>query len=273
MNENEVEMRFTSGQLCKIFSISKQTLLFYDKIDLLKSKYVDKNNGYRYYSLEQLDILYIILSMKDTGIPLNEIRNHLLNRTVEKTTAILENQIAEIRNKIVNLQAIEKNLQKNLVPIKQIENAKDAGKFSLKYLPKQYLLVMPVEASNGLPNYTLTISKITEYMVNNLSAFSWNLGCISKLDSYGNYNSNEMFAVIASKIENQYFKPKPAGLYACTYHYGSYSTIDDTYKKLLAYINLKGIKSYGEIYENYIINTFTTKDESNYITEITLAIV
>jgi hypothetical protein len=35
---------------------------------------------------------------------------------------------------------------------------------------------------------------------------------------------------------------------------------------------LEGIKITGKYYKNYIINILTTKDESNYITEVTIAI-
>jgi DNA-binding transcriptional MerR regulator/effector-binding domain-containing protein len=268
----EMELRFTSGQVCKMFNITKQTLLFYDKMSVLKPKYVDENNRYRYYSLEQLDLLYLILSLKETGTPLKEIGSHLRDRTVEKTIALLENQIVEIKSKIEDLQEIDKNLHKNLVQIKQIENAKEADEFSLKYLPEQYLIAMPVQNFNGLPNYTLTISKITGYIVNNLNAFSWKLGCISTLEQSNNFNSDEMFAVIDTKIEDQYFKLKPAGWYVCSYHYGSYSELDDTYERMREYIESEGFKITGKCYENYIVNILATKDESNYITEVTIAI-
>ncbi|MBZ9685943.1 MerR family transcriptional regulator [Clostridium estertheticum] len=267
-----MELRFTSGQVCKMFNITKQALLFYDRMGVLKPKYVDENNGYRYYALEQLDLLYLILSLKETGIPLKEISVHLESRTAEKTIAILESQIAEIKNKIVNLQAIDKNLHKNLVHIKQIENSKEGDEYSLKYLPEQYLIVMPVQNFNGLPNYTLTISKITEYIVNNLSVFSWDLGCISTLDSSADFNSDEMFAAIDTKVEDQYFKLKPAGWYVCTYHYGSYCELDDTYEKLREYIESKGFTITGKGYENYIVSILATKDDSRYITEVTVAI-
>ena len=55
---------FTIGETAKIHHISKQTLIFYDKKGLLKPAYVDKNNGYRYYSLEEFAALDVILFLK-----------------------------------------------------------------------------------------------------------------------------------------------------------------------------------------------------------------
>ena len=44
------------GQVCKLYGISLDTLRHYDKIGLLKPL-VTEPSGYRYYYIEQLDIL------------------------------------------------------------------------------------------------------------------------------------------------------------------------------------------------------------------------
>ncbi len=54
------------GQVSKLYGISLDTLRHYDHKGLLKP-IVDKNNGYRYYSLKHLDILEMILVGNDTG--------------------------------------------------------------------------------------------------------------------------------------------------------------------------------------------------------------
>ncbi|OYP56629.1 transcriptional regulator, partial [Lachnotalea glycerini] len=51
---------FTSGQVSKLFNISKQTLIFYDKIGLIKPDHIEPNTLYRYYSIEQVFYLYLI---------------------------------------------------------------------------------------------------------------------------------------------------------------------------------------------------------------------
>ena len=49
---------FTIGEISKHQNISRQTLIFYDKIGLFRPAYVDPENGYRYYSAAQLDDLH-----------------------------------------------------------------------------------------------------------------------------------------------------------------------------------------------------------------------
>ena len=48
---------FSIGELSKLQNISRQTLIFYDKIDLFTPAYIDPENGYRYYNANQLDYL------------------------------------------------------------------------------------------------------------------------------------------------------------------------------------------------------------------------
>ena len=68
---------FSIGEVSKCQNISKQTLIFYDKIGLFQPAYVDPNNGYRYYSANQIDYLDTILIMKKIGFSLSEIKKHM----------------------------------------------------------------------------------------------------------------------------------------------------------------------------------------------------
>lgn len=47
------EKRYTIGEVSRITGVSKDTLRFYDKIDLFKPSFVDPQNGYRYYTYDQ----------------------------------------------------------------------------------------------------------------------------------------------------------------------------------------------------------------------------
>ncbi len=68
---------FSIGELASYQNISKQTLIYYDKIGLFKPAYVDPDNKYRYYTVKQVDYLDTILIMKEMGFTLNEIQEHM----------------------------------------------------------------------------------------------------------------------------------------------------------------------------------------------------
>ena len=49
-------MLFSIGQVSKMFNMSHDTLRYYDKIGLVKPS-IRKENGYRYYSMKELELL------------------------------------------------------------------------------------------------------------------------------------------------------------------------------------------------------------------------
>ena len=55
--------KYLIGEVSKLFNITRDTLLHYDKIGLLSPKKDDKN-GYRYYNIEDLNYLTDIIFYK-----------------------------------------------------------------------------------------------------------------------------------------------------------------------------------------------------------------
>jgi DNA-binding transcriptional MerR regulator len=71
----------TIGEYSRLTQIPAKTLRYYDEIGLIKPVKVDSATGYRYYSVEQLPRLYRILSLKELGLSLNQVRD-VLNETI-----------------------------------------------------------------------------------------------------------------------------------------------------------------------------------------------
>ncbi len=61
------------GDFSKLSKVTIKALRYYDKIELLKPDYIDKDSGYRYYKPEQLKKIVKIMTMKDMGFSLDEI--------------------------------------------------------------------------------------------------------------------------------------------------------------------------------------------------------
>lgn len=72
------------GEFSRLSRITVKTLRHYDEEGLLKPAYVDRFTGYRYYSAGQLPDLYQVLSLKDLGLSLVQIRT-LLSQGVPST--------------------------------------------------------------------------------------------------------------------------------------------------------------------------------------------
>lgn len=66
-------MKLTVGEVSKLFDISVRTLHYYDEINLLNPS-EKKENGYRYYTDEDLVLLQEIIFYKDLMLPLKDIK-------------------------------------------------------------------------------------------------------------------------------------------------------------------------------------------------------
>lgn len=74
-------MLFKISEFAGLAYVSVRLLHHYDRLGLLRPVQVDRDNGYRYYSLEQLPALNRILALKNLGCSLEEIR-HLLQASL-----------------------------------------------------------------------------------------------------------------------------------------------------------------------------------------------
>ncbi len=89
---------YTIGKLSKQFNISRSTLLYYDKIGLLRPS--DRSeSGYRLYSDEDVRHLALIMQHREAGIPLNDIAK-LFDIEKNSITEILTDRLTSIQSEI-----------------------------------------------------------------------------------------------------------------------------------------------------------------------------
>ncbi|SHI06812.1 MerR HTH family regulatory protein [Clostridium collagenovorans DSM 3089] len=91
--------RYTRGQVCKVFGITKDTLRHYEECSLIKP-YENKKNKYKYYSIADLEILSVILFLRSIDIPIIEIPKFIECRDINEYGNFLDAQINEAINKI-----------------------------------------------------------------------------------------------------------------------------------------------------------------------------
>ena len=84
--------------------INKKTLHYYDEIGLFHPAYVNEK-GYRFYSPFQLDRLALIITLRDLGVPLQEIQEYLGKGNLSRLDQILTRQREELDRRISQLEA------------------------------------------------------------------------------------------------------------------------------------------------------------------------
>lgn len=106
------------GDFARLSQVSVVTLRHYDEIGLLKPSKVDRDSGYRYYSVSQLPRLNRILALKDLGFSLEHIEQVLNGITLEQLQGMLMLRHAELEQHLEDEQA---RLKRVVTRLKQIE--------------------------------------------------------------------------------------------------------------------------------------------------------
>ena len=94
---------YTISQLAKLFKISRSTLLYYDRIGLLKPTGRSPSN-YRIYSQENKSRLELICLYRQCGLSLLEI-GRIVNGGGHSSAAVLEQHLATLNGKIAQLRS------------------------------------------------------------------------------------------------------------------------------------------------------------------------
>lgn len=68
------ESFLTTGEFARLAGVTKHTLFYYDEIGLFSPE-VKTENGYRYYSIAQLDVFDVIYTLKELGCLLKKSGN------------------------------------------------------------------------------------------------------------------------------------------------------------------------------------------------------
>ncbi len=96
------------GDLVKKFKLSRSTILYYDKIGVLKPTEREENN-YRIYDQQEVMKLSKIVMYRESGISLRNIQK-LLDAENNERTGILVERLDKIQKEIKNLKNQEKLL-------------------------------------------------------------------------------------------------------------------------------------------------------------------
>lgn len=62
------------GEIAEFFGVSRKAIRLYEKKGIIRPVQVDTQNGYRYYSAEQVQQLNALLELKALGFSLDEIK-------------------------------------------------------------------------------------------------------------------------------------------------------------------------------------------------------
>ena len=261
---------FSIGEVSKYQNISKQTLIYYDKIGLFCPAYVDPNTGYRYYSAVQIDYLDTILIMKKIGFSLREIKEHMRNYNIDRSLILFKNQLSVIEEKIKELRLIQSRVKHRCEQMEHSRSYKE-NEVIIEKIEEQYILTEAVKKPYSLKEISVATKKCFSKAFQKQLPIFFQSGVIvplKRIEENRFTEASEAFLPIEKTDKIQNIVTLPSGKCVYIYHIGDYLSIGHSYKKLLNYCKENNLDIISDSYEFCINDYLTSHDEDEYITKI-----
>lgn len=121
-----MKMKISIGEFAKLTGVSIKTLHYYDKVELLKPAYIDKNSGYRYYDENSLAKMEEILFYRELDFSLAAIKEMLSSPGYDRSAAIRQQKhlLTLKKERIEALIAALDRAEKGESAMKAFDNSK-----------------------------------------------------------------------------------------------------------------------------------------------------
>lgn len=266
---------FSIGDVAKLFHLSVSSLRHYENMGLLTPEYINPDNGYRYYSAKQFEVLNTIRYLRALDMPLTEIADFLDNRDVELMEEKLLIQKQSVINKQKELQLIERKIDNRL---KMIEDAKNSVFDIVQLTHKNKCRMVLIQDSLKIHDFLDMEAPIRRLDQEQAEAvvFLGKVGVgISKenlekgyLDSY-----DGIFLILDKEdyFEGETTEVAETLCVTIRFH-GSHCEANSQYLKLLDYISKHNLKINGFSREITMIDYGFTNNLSKFVTEISIPV-
>lgn len=245
------------GQFSKTCLVTVKTLRHYDKIGLFSPEYVNEENGYRFYTEEQIPVMNLISKFKGYGFSLADIKE-ILRCDSETTVKYLRKQLNSLHNEIENKKETELELMQHIV---SIERTRDVMAYQKDYeIRIEHTDDMKV-ISNRQVMSVEEFGKYYGYLYKRCADKSENIILSGKAmafyhDTEFNPEASDIELALGVEENSKFDKIIKGSECVVTMHYGAYSKLSEAYGAVTKWIKDNDYKIVNAPYEIYIKSQF-----------------
>lgn len=266
-----MERYFTVGEMASLFKLNPKTLRFYDEIDLFKPQYINPENNYRYYSIDQIDQLETIEYLKELGLSLKVIKYHLEEMNVNNVINSLNYQKQITCDKIKELKSIKYKIEKK---IHQMEDAINTDYIDeIRELDLEERKIVRLKERNiSYQDIGIYVRELVKESREKVSLSYGMVGLFIDKENFkhGVYNQYDgVFTIIdKTKYDRRLLKKLPKGKYLSIRFNGYHKQAPIYYEKIQKYIDDNNYSILDDPFEIQIIDPTLIEEKADMITEI-----
>lgn len=272
MNKNS-QMYFTTGEFARMRDISKHTLFYYDKLGIFSPE-IKGENGYRYYSVSQIDVFHVIAALKELDMPLAEIKAYLDRRSPKELVSLLWQQERLLEKKINALKGMKALIHKKMELAKSAQRV-DINSLCVRAMREQYLVTTDMPAQTSERDWALRVAEHLRFCYDNDIISPYAIGATIELPQvlsgdYSQYSRVYTQAVVRPK--NIPVLVKPAGDYLVAYHKGGYETTGEAYARIMEKLTRAALTPEGSFFEDVLLDELSNKGYENHVLQISVKV-
>ena len=262
------------GEFSNICKVSTKTLRYYAEIGLLEPSEVNSENGYRYYSIEQLEKMLFINRLKAYSFSLEEIKAIMQSEETREDKlhhAFLQKK-QEIEKKVQDYSQILEQLEDDISTVEQgrsIISYMDEIDVQLVDVPEMYLLSIRemVHVEDYPDEYARCYGKLYRRIaVDKLTMCGAPMALFhSEEPSPSGFDTEFAIPVQEYLTGTRDFCP---GLCLKTVVRGPYTELSSVYTKQIQWAAKEGYRCTDALFEVYVTDPYQIADAKDNITEV-----
>ncbi len=258
------------GMFSKLGKVTIKTLHHYDEVGLLVPSRVDEENGYRYYTTDQIFRLNEIVSLRQMGFSIAEISaivdGHNIEGILTQRKAELESEARNVTDQLFRLT-------------NYIKEQKEGHLMNYQAVIKEIPACTVYSAKHTIPNYS-ALMEVMPALGEKVGKLNPGLKCVEPgycfnvyLD--GEYRDTDINVEICEAVVSRgkdgdgiVFKDLPAVTVVSVLHKGAYEKIGVAYAYAMQWVEQNGYRVAGQVRESYIDGIWNRENVEDWLTEI-----
>lgn len=138
---------FTISKFARLRGIDINSLRYYERLGILVPAYTDPRTRYRYYTVEQLSALDMILLCINLGVPLRELKGYFDESGRFQNRALFEEGKRRTQEKIRELEGSLRSIEHTLNYLEETGRYTQKNTPYLRPIPQRRLVAAPYDGS------------------------------------------------------------------------------------------------------------------------------
>lgn len=265
----------SAGEFAKLCRVKKDTILYYDKIGLLKPDFINEKK-YRYYSISKYWQMSRIKMLQDIGMSLDAIKDYQSDMNEKKLYAMTEKQIEYYKSLIKKFEFNIKCCQEGLKLYRYLQQA-NFEKFFIYDSEEEYYIYTKaknMENDDNFIDFIEDYNKHRKYYFDNDMGYSFIEGGVCYFSDIAKGFGNDFFiSKIFEKVDSDNLLIKPQGKYLCYIHKGPWEDFNIIWEKFSKYIEDNSLEIVDDLFYGIdLVNYVDTKEMAEYVCKYEICI-